>query len=306
MNVLKAILLKLMSALLFSVMVVLVRYLGERYPVGQVVFFRSAFAILPVVIIYAWRGELEAAIRMGRPLGHLGRGLTAVCAMFANFSALARLPVVDATAISFVSPLFTVALSALVLKERVRIYRWSAVIIGFLGVLVMLAPRLNLGGSTASEAGATGAMLGLVGALFAAGSTIQTRAMTKTETTSSIVLYFSLICAIVGLCTWPFGWITPSLGELAALITIGICGGLAHILLTESYRLAQASLIAPFDYTSMLWALILGFMVFGEVPGALVFVGAAIIAAAGLFVIWRERQLGLQRARAAEGPPTGS
>src|SRR5499426_1986813 len=170
MNVLKAISLKVMSALLFAVMSALVRYLGERYPVGQVVFFRSAFAILPVVIIYAWRGELEAAIRMGRPFGHIGRGLTAVGAMFCNFSALARLPVVDATAISFVSPLFTVALSALILKERVRIYRWSAVIVGFTGVLVMLAPYLDVGRSTASEAGAIGALFGLVGAFFAAGS----------------------------------------------------------------------------------------------------------------------------------------
>jgi drug/metabolite transporter (DMT)-like permease len=93
---------------------------------------------------------------------------------------------------------------------------------------------------------------------------------------------------------------------LAALIVIGICGGLAHILLTESYRYASASLIAPFDYTSMLWALLLGFAVFGEVPSPLVFLGAGIIAAAGLFVIWRERQLGLQRVRAAEGPPTGT
>jgi drug/metabolite transporter (DMT)-like permease len=130
--------------------------------------------------------------------------------------------------------------------------------------------------------------------------------MTASETTSSIVLYFSMICALVGLCTWPFGWITPTWPELAALVTIGIFGGLAHILLTESYRLAPASLVAPFDYTSMLWALLLGFLVFHEVPSTLVFLGAAIIAGAGLFVIWRERELGLQRARAAEGPPTGT
>ena len=126
MHLLRAVLLKVLSALLFAVMSVLVRSVGERYPVGQVVFFRSAFAILPVVIIYALRRELEAAVRTGQPLRHIGRGLTAVGAMFCNFSALARLPVVDATAISFVSPLFTVAMSALILKERVRIYRWSS------------------------------------------------------------------------------------------------------------------------------------------------------------------------------------
>ena len=141
-----------------------------------------------------------------------------------------------------------------------------------------------------------GAMLGLVGALFGAGSAIQTRALTRSETTSSIVLYFSVICTLAGLATWPFGWLMPNWPELTALIVIGICGGLAHILLTESYRLAPASLIAPFDYTSMLWALVLGFLVFAEVPSGLVFVGAGIIAGAGLFVIWRERRIGLQRA----------
>src|SRR5436190_22178885 len=150
MHLIKAILLKVASAFLFSVMSVLVRYVGDRYPVGQIVFYRSAFAIVPVVVIYAWRGELEAAVRTGQPFRHIGRGLTAVGAMFCNFSALARLPVVDATAISFVSPLITVAMSAIFLKERVRIYRWSAVIVGFLGVLVMLAPHFNIGSSAAA------------------------------------------------------------------------------------------------------------------------------------------------------------
>src|SRR4051812_2323757 len=305
-NLIKAVLLKVVSAFLFAGMSVLVRYLGERYPVGEVVFFRSACAILPVVIIYAWRGELEAAIRTGRPFAHVGRGATAVGAMFCNFSSLARLPVVDATSISFVSPLITVGLSAVILKERVRVYRWSAVIVGFSGVLVMLAPRLDIGGATATQAGTIGALAGLAGAFFSAGSTIQTRAMTATETTSSIVISFSIICALAGLVTWPFGWIMPTWFEFAMLAIIGIFGGLAHILLTESYRLAPASLVAPFDYTSMLWALLLGYLVFQEVPSALVFLGAGIIAGAGLFVIWRERQLGLMRARAAEAPPTGT
>jgi drug/metabolite transporter (DMT)-like permease len=306
MHLVKAVLLKLIAAMLFAVMSTLVRWIGARYPVGQVVFFRSAFAVLPVVIIYAWRRELMAAIRIGRPWRHVGRGLTAVGAMFCNFSSLARLPVVDATAIQYVAPLFTVALSAIFLKERVRIYRWSAVVVGFAGVLVMLSPHFNVERSAANAVAVAGATFGLIGALFTAGSTVQTRALAKSETTSSIVFYFSIICALAGLVTLPFGWLVPTWTELAALVAIGILGGLAHIFLTESYRLAEASLIAPFDYTSMLWALVLGYLVFSELPDASVFVGAAIIAAAGLFVIWRERQLGLQRARDAEGPPSAS
>src|ERR1700741_1360484 len=109
MNVVKAISLKVIWALLFAVMSALVRYLGERYPVGQIVFFRSAFAILPVILIYAWRNELVAAVRTVRPLGHVGGGVISIAGMFCSFSALARLPIVDATAISFAAPLITVA-----------------------------------------------------------------------------------------------------------------------------------------------------------------------------------------------------
>src|SRR5258707_10726323 len=130
----------------------LVRLLGEKYPVGQIVFYRSAFAILPVVLIYAWRKELAAAVRTLRPFGHAGRGLISIGGMLCNFSALARLPIVDATAISFASPLITVALAAVFLKERVRIYRWAAGVVGFLGVVVMLVPHLGVGGATAASA----------------------------------------------------------------------------------------------------------------------------------------------------------
>ena len=239
MNLLKAVLLKLMAAFLFAMMSVLVRWVGERYPVGQVVFYRSAFAILPVVIIYAWRRELMAAIRIGRPFRHLGRGLTAVGAMFCNFSSLARLPVVDATAISYVSPLFTVALSAIFLKEHVRIYRWSAVIVGFAGVLVMLSPHLDVSRSAANSVAVAGAVFGLVGAFFSAGSTVQTRSLARSETTSSIVLYFSIICAVAGLVHAAVRLAHADLAGARRARRHRIFGGLAHIFLTESYRLAR-------------------------------------------------------------------
>ncbi len=308
MNLAKAIGLKIASAFLFAIMQALVRWMGEAVPLGQIVFFRAAFAILPVVIIFAWRRELLAAVRTNRPSGHLLRGLISVAGMFLNFAALARLPLVDATAISFAAPLITVAFAALFLGERVRVYRWSAVAIGFVGVLVMLWPHFDLqhlmiAGSATT---AIGAICALGSAFTNAGSVIQTRILTKTETTSSIVLYFSLICAVGGLATLPLGWIVPNGPQLAALIALGVLGGLAHILLTESYRYASASVVAPFDYTTMLWAFLLGYALFGEVPTLYVFVGAIIVAGAGLFVIWRERQLGLKRMREAEGPPTAA
>jgi drug/metabolite transporter (DMT)-like permease len=308
-NILKAVLLKLASAMLFACMSALVRYVSDVTPLGQVVFFRSAFAIIPVVVIYAWRRELMTAVRTARPFGHLGRGMISVAGMFFNFAALARLPIVDVTTITFAGPLITVALAAIFLKERVRIYRWSAVAVGFAGVIVMLWPHLDLARySNAASAATLGAIFALAGAFTNAGSVIQTRRLTDTETTSSIVFYFSLFCTVGGLLTLPFGWIVPTWPQLAALIGLGVIGGLSHILLTESYRYAPASLVAPLDYTALLWAFILGYWFFDELPTATVYVGSAIVAGSGLFVIWRERQLGLERARAraASGPPTGT
>jgi len=304
MNILKAVLLKLASALLFAVMSALVRYVSDVTPVGEMVFFRSAFGIVPVVIIYAWRRELMTAVRTSRPFGHFGRGTISVVGMFFNFAALARLPIVDVTTITFASPLITVALSAWVLKERVRIYRWTAVGIGFIGVVVMLWPHLDVARYTGAAASAAtlGALFAMVSAFTNAGSVIQTRRLTDTETTSSIVFYFSLYCAVAGLATLPFGWIWPTGMQLAVLIAAGLIGGLAHIVLTSSYRYAPASLVAPLDYTTMIWAFVFGYALFGEVPTIYVFVGGAIVAASGIFVIWRERQLGLRRVREAEGP----
>jgi drug/metabolite transporter (DMT)-like permease len=229
---LKAIGLKLISALLFAAMSALVRQLGDVAPVGQMVFFRSAFAIVPVVVIYAFRGELASAVRTSRPLGQLGRGSLSVCGMFSNFSALTRLPLADATAISFASPLITVALAAVILKERVRIYRWSAVIVGFFGVIVMLIPHFDMSHYAAAgvaSADAVGSLLALTSAVCNAGTVIQTRRLTQSETTSSIVFYFSLICAIAGALTLPFAWHSPTLRELMALVSLGFLGGLAHI-----------------------------------------------------------------------------
>jgi drug/metabolite transporter (DMT)-like permease len=306
MNTGKGIVLKLISAVLFAVMSALIRYLGARYPIGEVVFYRSAFAVVPVMLVYAWRGELAAIVRTERPLGQAGRGAISIVGMFCNFGALARLPLVESNAISFTSPLFSVALAALLLKERVRVYRWSAVVVGFVGVLVVLSPHLSGDELTIAMASATsiaGVAYGMAGSLANAGTVIQTRRLTQSESTSSIVFYFSLSCALAGLVTWPFGWLTPTSGEFAVLVCIGLLGGAAHIFLTESYRYASASVVAPFDYTSMIWALVLGYAMFGETPTPMIVLGSAIIAAAGLFVIWREHQLAAVRRRGAQDAP---
>jgi drug/metabolite transporter (DMT)-like permease len=309
MKIVHAILFKLLSVLLFAVMSALIRWLGDRVPLGQMVFFRSVSGIIPVIVFYGWRQELIAALRTSRPFGHLGRGMFSLGSMYLNFAALARLPLMDATAIGFAAPLFTVALAALLLQERVHIHRWSAVTVGFVGVMVMLWPYLDLNnlvaaGSTTSTVGAACAL----GSCFAsAGSTIQTRRLTDSETTGAIVFYFSLICAISGAITLPFAWYTPNGWELMALISVGLLGGVSHLLLTESYRHAPASVVASFDYTAMLWAFLFGFWLFGEVPTLHVFIGSVVVVASGLYVVWRERRRGIERVRTStiEGPPVG-
>lgn len=306
MPILKGILLKIASALLFAVMSALVRWTSDSVPIGQLVFFRSAFAIVPVVLIYAWRRQLPAVVRTRRPFGHVSRGLLGVAGMFLSFAALARLPLAEVTTIGFAAPLITVALAALVLKERVRIYRWSAVGVGFVGVLVMLSPHLLFPQAAPAHGpqAALGATFALLAAFSSAGATIQTRRLTGSETNSAIVFYFSLIAAVVGLLTWPLGWQSPDGTVFAALVAIGFLGGVAQILMTESFRLAPASVVAPFDYTAILWTVLLGYALFGEVPLPIVFVGAAIVIAAGLFVIFRERYLARHAAaRAAATPP---
>ncbi|MFL9823585.1 DMT family transporter [Rhodoplanes sp. SY1] len=298
-----AILVKIVSVLLFAVMSALARYLGEAgIPLGQVVFFRSLFALLLIVVIYAARHELSAAVRTSRLLGHVGRGSIGVAGMFLNFAALARLPLVDATAITFAAPLITVALAAVVLSERVRAYRWTAVGVGFVGVMVMLWPYLGLGRlvTAASTAATVGAMCALASAFSNAFAVIQTRRLTDSETTSSIVFYFSLICTIAGAIVLPFVWITPTLPQLVALIGVGLLGGASHLLLTESYRYAPASVMAPFDYLALLFAFLIGWVVFGEIPTGWAYAGAGIVVLSGLFVIWRERRLAARRRKATK------
>ena len=282
------------------------RYAGEVVPVGQVVFFRAVFAILPVVLVYAWRGELRDAVRTKRPLGHLGRGMFSIGGMFLNFAALARLPVVDATAFSFSSPLHhrglfrdlserARAALSLVGGDR-RLFRRGRDAVAAFDLSIFSGATLSVARSAA--------LFAIRAAVFNSGSVIQTRRLTDSETTRlDRVLFLADLRASRGLRPGRFGWIWPTPMQLAALIATGILGGIAHILLTESYRYGPASLVAPFGYTIMLWVFLLGYLMFGEIPHLLVFIGSVIVVGAGLFVIYRERQLGLKRPHEVEGQP---
>jgi len=287
---------KVAATLLFVIMAAVVKYVSESAPIGQIVFFRSFFC-LPVLVVWAIAlGEFPTAFRTRNLRGHFYRCLFGGSSMTLFFIALALLPLPNVTAIQFVSPLVTVLLAALMLGEKVGIYRSAAVVVGFCGVLIILSPYLAEGFQL-SDTKALGTVLAVVGAMLMALAMIQVRQLTGSETTVAIVFYFSVFCSVFALFSAPFGWVMPDLETLALLIVIGLIGGVAQILLTQGYRYAPASLLAPFDYTAMLWSLAIGYVIFAEVPTATILLGAGIVISAGLFVIWRERQLGLRRER---------
>jgi len=277
-------------------MAALVKYLSADIPTGELVFARSFFALPPLLIWMAVRREFPTGLKTHRFRGHVLRGAFGGTAMACYFIGLTYLPLPDMTAIQFVTPLVTLALATVILGEVVGVYRWSAVGVGFIGIILILSPYIGAGTTSGNDA-AIGGLIGLTGAAMAALAMVQVRQLTGTETTSAIVFYFSVTCSLLSLLTSPFGWVVPSWTTFAILVAIGTLGGVGQILLTQSYRYAPVSVVAPFDYTAMIWSLLIGFFVFGEVPYTIVLAGAAIVIGAGLFVIWRERQLGIQRER---------
>lgn len=293
--------LKILSALAFTVMSAGIKWVGSDYPTGQIVFFRSFFALVPLLVWLALRGDLVASVRTDDLRGHILRGLMGSCAMFSGFVAVSYLPLSDSVVIGYLSPLVTVVLAALFLGETVRVYRWTAVAAGFVGVVIMVSPHLGAAGLASGAGGTTiGVAFGVLGACCAAVATVQVRRLTARESTGAIVLYFTLLTTALGAATILLGWKVPSPAQFGILVGIGILGGIGQILMTQSYRHADASLIAPFDYTTMIWAFLLGWLLFGQLPGTAVVVGGTVVAGAGLFVIWREHRLGLARAKHVE------
>ncbi|MEM8698853.1 MAG: DMT family transporter [Pseudomonadota bacterium] len=295
MNPVRGIALKLLSVALFAVMVACVKAAREVVPAGQAVFFRAFIALVPVLVWALVIGQLRAAIVTKNVRGHVWRGVISASAMTCGFAALGMLPLPEVTAIGFSAPLLTTVLAVLLLGETVRVYRWSAVAIGFLGVAVMIAPRLTALGAGVSEAEALGALIALASAFLMALAIIHVRWLTRTEHTLAIVFWFHIACSVAALATLPFGWVMPDPYLWALLIGAGLTGGLGQIVLTLSYRLADASTLAPFDYSMMIYSLITAWALFGEIPSAQVLLGAAIVIAAGLFILMRERRLGLTK-----------
>jgi drug/metabolite transporter (DMT)-like permease len=293
---------KIASTLFFSGMLALVKYYSA-YPVSELVFFRSSFALIPLVFWLLSRGDFPRALHTKWLGGHLVRSLAGVGSMSLMFAAYGFLPLADVTAIGYAAPLLIVVFSALLLHEKVSFSRWAAVMIGFLGVIVMLWEHL---GRDADERGAIGALCAFFAAVLVSIAMIQTRRLTKTEDTGAIVFYFQTSTTMASVLVmllaevWPNAapfsaamqsqaWVTPPLDHWGPLIALGLLGGVGQIFMTQSYRYADASVIACFDYTSMIWALAIGLIFFSEAPRGVALVGAAIIALGGLLAIYTER-----------------
>jgi drug/metabolite transporter (DMT)-like permease len=296
--------LKVISVAVFLTMASLLKASGD-VPPGQLVFFRSFFAILPIVVFLAARRELLAGVKTERPMAHFWRGMVGVGGMGLGFFALTRLPLPEAVAIGYAMPILIVIFGAVFLKENVRLYRWSAVAVGLVGVGIMVWPRLTVfTGAGGEVSGLTlGVLASLTSAVFAAFATMHVRHLVQTERAATIVLYFSIFCSLAGLLTLPFGWVWPTPAQWAMLIGAGIVGGIGQILLTEAYRHADVSVIAPFEYTSLILSIIVGYLFFGDVPTVTMLIGATIVVGAGLFIIWREHALGLERRKDREVTP---
>jgi drug/metabolite transporter (DMT)-like permease len=221
--------------------------------------------------------------------------------MSLSFYGLTKLPLPESITIGYATPLIIVALSVVFLHEQVRLYRWSAVVIGLVGVVIILAPRLTLlsGGGIETEE-AFGALAALAAAAFAAVAGLLVRRLVHTERTATIVLYFSITSTLIALLSAPFGWVWPTPQQAVYLVCAGFAGGIAQILLTECYRHADLSIIAPFEYSSLLLGLVIGYLVFGDVPTMQMLIGGAIVIASGIFIIMREHQLGIERRRSRE------
>ncbi|CAO3458730.1 DMT family transporter [Azospirillum largimobile] len=284
----------LASVLFFSLMNVLAKLLMDRFPVTEVMFFRSLFALIPVCLSIHLGKGFASTLYTRHPWGHMGRSLIGLTTMVAMFWSFHLLPLGDAIALNFAAPLFLTALSVPLLSEKVGIHRWSAVLVGFAGVLIIVQPSgdvLNLG-----------AIIALAGALTNALAMIAIRQLSRTEPPDTIVFYFTLLTTVLLGLTLPFSWVTPEPLDWLLLVATGLLGGCGQLMLTRAYSLAPAAVVAPLNYTSLLLAVGFGWLMWGEVPTGTMVIGAAVVMASGLYILHRETR---RRATPSQPLPPG-
>lgn len=252
------------------------KWLAQDYPVGQVAFFRSLLAFLPIAILVSFSGGLSA-LKTARLAMQVLRGVVMTATILLFFAGLRYMPLAEASAIILAAPLIMTALAAPLLGERVGIGRWSAICLGFGGVLLILQPS--------SEVFRIESLLLVAAALFYALAMIATRNLARTDTISSIVVYGNLIIVLASALTLPFGWVPPAPADLQIFLLMGLSGGFGTFFLVLSFRFAPVNTLAPFDYTKLILAIGIGYLVWRDLPGLWVWIGAAIVVGAALYVV---------------------
>ncbi len=284
-------LLMTLAALGFSIMNILIRYAADELHPVQIAFFRNFFA-LAFVLPWLFRHGL-AGLRTERPGMHLARSVVGLSAMFCWFTSITILPLAEAVALNFTVPLFATAGAFFILREAVGMRRWSATLAGFLGVIVILRPGF---------VEITPAMaMPVIAAGFMAGSVLLVKTLSRTEDTVAMVLIMNLIMTPLSLIPALFVWEWPSWTVLGYLTLIGLVATIAHLALTKSYRLADASAVIPFDYARLPFVAFFAYFAFGEVPDEWTWIGAGIIAASAIYIAQREAKVARERT-AAEAP----
>lgn len=262
----------------------LAKFLGESYPVAQVVFFRTLFALPLVLLLARLSREGLGGLRTRRPWLHLMRGGLTTVAILCFFTALTYMQLAEVWTIALAAPLIVTALSVPLLGEPVGWRRWSAVTVGFLGVLIVVQPGL--------EAFQPAALIALLAAVCYALILVTARKFAASENTPSLVFWSSLVPMLVTGAVLPFQWTAPAGGDLVWFVVIGLLGGAAMLLLTQAFQLAPAAVVAPFDYTAVVWSVGWGWLIWQDVPRPTTWAGGALIVAAGLYVMHREARVG--------------
>lgn len=265
---------------LFSMMMMFIKLLGERLPVVEILFFRQL--VMLVILAPTLSRNFPDALRTQRPGLHAFRVLGAMVAMLAGFEALVHLPLANATAISFAKALFVTVLATLILNEVVGAGRWIATAVGFVGVVVVVQPSAD---------GVNGyALLALLSALAVAGVQISLRVLTRTEGSVTILAYQAIALAVLLAPAALWWWVTPTPLEWLMLVGVGIFATLGQWCNVQGFRAGEAAAIAPMDYTRILFASVIGYLVFQEVPGVATFAGAALIVGATLYTFRRNAE----------------
>lgn len=267
--------LRIGSTLAFVVMVGCIKVLGTTVPLGQVVFFRSAVALVPLISFLWWCGDFPGGLWTHRPFGHIARCLLGALSMFTSFATIRLLPLAEATMLSYLAPVLVALMGWAFLGERLGMRRIGGIALGFGGVAVFCLPAFSW---ALPDTALLGLGLGLLTAFLTAGALVQVRRLTVMgEKAGAIALWFAFVSALGGLATLPFGWVSPSPSQIVFLVAAGLSGGIAHILMTLSFRHAEAAALAPYEYLSVLWAAALGLAFFQEAPAATFYLAAPLI-----------------------------